>query len=832
MEEFIDSQKIIYELKPSKKRNISDLPDGCEEFRILNDKEYTKIDNIPFIRLLNGKEPLVNVKIRYSLYKKNWDRQLRAINGVLSKTDRFKFRSLREFLSKDDKSNSNDNSRFDDRLTTALLNLGSNISNHDRLLNNVCKYLGEDEKVCLVKINPNVCFNIQRIMKRIEDYVAYKVHEIIENKNKGNNDKSEKIKHKRRRIINDNRTDEVVNMDEKDENEEDEINYKLNNEFGLLPEKIGKDKYVDLEDLLEVFKKDKIKLIILIQNADAMSSSLIEQTLMTLHKLNLISDVYGIIGISTPFIIFQEKVSKLLIGKLKTKKFAVDNSNEAINQIMEDLLLNINETYNSLIFDPKLVLKFLYKRDIMSIQQFNNYMKLIYMRHYFSQPLSLFWTNDFSKIDLHNIYFKIFKTLPSVIENSNEIEKKYLYGIIDNDVQKIGELLRINLNKLINWRFNFRNLIDFLNFAQASILDNKIWFNNLELFQLLFEKYYELRDTEEIIDDDLFKDDDNEEEEEEDILITKRKDNNKGIDKRKISNSKINHNLLTNFLTELWNKIRDLSNDRIESFYYQLKKDEQFKFISKNFKFPKKCPTDSKRIDIFIESIKLALRDQVCELDLDNQAFREICVVRDDAIRNIHESFEPCVRENCLKNLDEPDKILFNSRHWIFNKDNEDKKNTKNEDKGDNKNNEIIEIKIEKNDDELKDIDTKMHFIIEPILCEMYRIFKETGIIVNIYDFYQVFKNSLVNRVKLIELMKIKLNNQEFIKNFKNEEITKMRNNLDNIHSELNIGIEDEWDKLTLAWFLKSLAEFQVLGLIKEGNSKSQSIEKIVWRGI
>lgn len=836
MEEFIDSQKIIYELKPSKERNVSELPEGCEEFKILNDKEYTKIDKIPFVRLLNGKEPLVNVKIRYSLYKKNWDRQLRAINGVLSKTDRFKFRSLREFLSNDDKTTTNDNCRFDSRLTTALLNLGSNISNHDRLLNNVCKYLREDDKVCLVKINPNVCFNIQRIMRRIEDSVAYKVHEIIENKNKGITNKRRNTKNKRRRIINDNDNNEVVNINEEEESDEDEFNYELNNEFDLLPEKIEKDKYVDLEDLLQVFKKDNIKLIVLIQNADAMSSSLIEQTLMTLHKFNLISEVYGIIGISTPFIIFQEKVSKLLIGKLKTKKFAIDNSNEAINQIMEDLLLNINETYNSLIFDPKLVLKFLYKRDIMSIQQFNNYMKLIYMRHYFSQPLSLFWTNDFSKIDLHSIYFKIFKTLPSVIENSNEIEKKYLYGIVENDVQKIGELLRINLNKLINWRFNFRNLIDFLNFAQASILENKIWFNNLELFQLLFEKYYELRDNEEIFDDDLFKDNENDNnEEEEDILITKEKENNKSIDKRKFSNSKINHNLLTDFLTKLWDKIRELPNDRMESFYYQLKKDEQFQFISKNFKFPKKCPIDSKRMDIFIESIKLALRDQVCELDLDNQAFREICVVREDAIRNIHDSFEPCVRENSLKNLDEPGKILFNSRHWVFNNDNESKKNIKVEDKEDE---EIFETKkneqneLNKMEDELKDIDIKMHFIIEPILCEMYRIFKETGIIVNIYDFYQVFKNSLVNRIKLIELMRIKLNNQEFIKKFKYEEIDKMKNILDNISTELNNGIEDEWDKLTLAWFLKSLSEFQLLGLVKEGNSKSQSIEKIVWRGI
>lgn len=854
--DFIDSQKTIYELKPSKQRRIPSIPDGCKEGRPLNDSEYEKAGKVPFVRLLGGKEPLRNVKIRHELYQKNWARQMHAIDSVLSKTDRFKFRSLRDFLSRRDTS-SNQN----DLLTTALLNLGSNISNHDRLLNNVCRYLREDENVCLVKINPNVCFNIQRIIKRIEDTLACKVHDIVSGKLSNHSKKNERKNNSRKRdrsggniqkagiptprrkkrkhaesgsgvsdaikiedgnegydtiLIDydddiddgDYRNDEENSNEDENEDMEDQVDeeeeeesdddfdIELNNDFDLLPKKIEKDKYVDIEDMLQVFEKAGVRLIVLVQNADAMNSILIQQTLMLLHRYNQISEVYSIIGISTPFIIFQEKVPKILIGKLRTRSFAVDNSNEAINQIMEDLLLNINETYNSLIFDPKLVLKFLYRRDVMSIQQFSNYMKLIYMRHYYSQPLSLFWTNDFSKIDLNSIYFKIFKTLPSVMENSSELDKKHLVGIVENDVQVIGDLLRTNLNQLINWRFNFRNLIDFLNFAQASILDVKIWSNNLELFQLLFEKYYELRDAKEVWNDTS-------EVDEQEIDDEDEKKRNKKKTKSKYSNSKISHTSLFKFLIELWDVLKNTSHEKVESFYDQLCSDEQFTFITKSERFPKKCPTKG-AINGFIEVIQLALRDQVCELDLDGQAFREICVVREDAVWKIHDGFEPCVRENCLKNLDEPGKVLFNSRHWVFNEQNETQKT-----------------------------EVKMFSVIEPILCEMYRIFKETGLVMNVYDFYQVFKNSIVSRRELITLMREKMMSGEHVKGLKHEEIEKLLEILDKIEVELEGGeVEEEWDKMLLSWFLKSISEFQMLGLLKEGKNKSQSVEKSLWRGI
>lgn len=810
--EFIDSQKIIYELKPTSHRYISELPLGAKEARQLNDVELKKVNGIPFIRLLGGKEPLNNVRIRYELYQKNWKRQMDAINAVLLKTDRFKFRNLRKFLE------SEVHATNDARLTTALLNLGSNISNHDRLLNNVCRYLREDSKVCLVKINPNVDFNIQRIIKRIEDTIAYKLHESSRKRSKNskgaNKRKIVDIELEDQKEEEDDKIEYTEIKDDDDTNSESETEFaeideeKLINDFDLIPRKSARSKFEDIEDLLEVCHNRGIKLMVLIQNADAMSSIIMAQTLSILCRFKTITDTTCVIGISTPFIIFQEKISKVMLGKLRTHSFAVDNSNEAINQIMEDLLLNINETYNSLIFEPKLILKFLNRRDVMSIQQFTNYMKMIYMRHYYSQPLSVFWTNDFSKIDLKKIYFEIFKTLPSVIENSGELDRKYLLGIAENNVEVIGNLLRKHLNKLINWRYNFRNIIDFLNFAQASMLETKIWNNNLELFQLLFEKYYELRDSE----DNWNQYGDYEEllEDENEGLTNNESPQKSGRRKKRENrlNAKISPSVLLAFLNPLWESIEKEGNEgKVSSFHEQLCNDHQFDFIKRHKAFPTKLSFKVGEVKRLVEGVKSALRDHVCELDLDYQSFREICVVKDDMIEKIHDAFEPTIRENCLRNLDDCGEILFNASHWDM------------RDEG-------------MNEDQLqmKRLDVEMFHIVEPILCEMYRIFKETGVSSNIYDFYQVFKNSIIRRKEMISIMKEKLAKYEG--KFDDEEYEKMLRVIDTLEVEAELGVDEEWDKVTLAWFLKSLSEFQMLGLLREGNSKSQTIEKVIWRGI
>lgn len=582
--DFIESQRPIYELKARDER-ILPIDEGFES-------KYLPNSNGDFMKLLNGKEPDGNVNLRYELFQQNWRKQMSSINNVLLKTDRFKFRSLREFLRYKDR-------QFDERLISGILNLGSNISNHERLLVNVCRYLREEDDICLIRVNPGVDFNIQRIVRRIEEAMVYEIRQ------RGNgNRKGKKNNSRRKRKLKD--------LEGDVDNDDGEIEMNIVEPIY----NVVKGKFIDIIDMLKEFKRMKIRLVVMIENGDSMSKELIENVLNMMYEYNLCGEVYCLICISTPFIMFEEKISVLVIGKLKSCTFSIDNSKEAIGQIMEDLLLNINETYNSLIFEPRLVLKFLKMKEDMSIDKFKKMIKMIYMRHYFSQPLSIFWTKDFSKIELRKIYFEIFKTLPSVMMNKGDDEENGRYlkelvfsegGTEENKI--IGEMLRYNLNRLINWRYELRGLIDFLNFLQAMIMkdeEKKIWENNLELFEMIFGKYYQI----------------------------KKEGGNEKVIKRKMLRG------ISRILEKMW---RVLGSNMDVEIIKSIMDDDMMKGYTE----------ESVSITDMAEHAEKTISEKVIMLDLEGQMFREVCVVGEKAFDESVEGDNPSMRENVLSMLEE-----------------------------------------------------------------------------------------------------------------------------------------------------------------------------------
>ncbi|GMM29312.1 hypothetical protein DAMA08_020280 [Martiniozyma asiatica (nom. inval.)] len=832
---FSDSQKIIYELKPRK---------GTKKH----------LNEIPFVRLLGGREPSGNVEMRYNLYTRNWERQLRSIESVLDKNDRFKFRNLKKFLNGEDDQSKKSYWKRDDRLITGLLHFGSNIANHGRLLKNVCDYIQDEsdgERVCLIKINASTCTQMDHVIKTIEDEVMKRVQEL----------ESSRGKVKRRRVNKVNRLDlgfsededdddeEEINDDEEEEEEEEEDEEdsrshvvkseidsslrfmgkrEVDNEFQAVGVKVesnlslgrrtrsafkkedsigaeektelalplGKkleksaekeqddeyshklsrgSKFIDLDDLMDDLRASGVKIILLIENADAMNTDIISRILKLLWNYSKSQHVSCIIGISTPFLIFQEKIPKMLLKILKTQRFQIDNSNEAINQIMEDLLLNINETYSSLIFEPKLVLEFLKDKEEISIQQFYNYMKSIYMRHYFSEPMSIFWTNDFSGIDLSKEYFEVFKKLPSIMKDGEKLEDEFLQGILSDSPNIVGKYLRINLNKLINWRFNFRNLIDFLNFIQAFLTFDKIWNNNLDLFQMIFGPYYQSKKQ---MEDNL------------EILTF---NNNK----LKLGDSPFSK--IFKFLNPLWESLESMEDDQLENLIGQLKEDDQFLFITSHSEFPDNLIT-ALEINQFIKCVNESLINQVIELDLTNQPFREICVIDSSMSPLLKQWFNPQIRDVTMDVLDSSHKLLFNEKYWKFGKGG---------------------------------LDWELFKIFEPSVCELYRSYKDAGVVVNVYDFYQVFKENVIDKKRFINLLIEKLTNGGTLEGFEFGERKICIEDLKLMYEQFENNSKSElWDKMILSWFLRNVHELEILGLLNEGKNKSMSLEKVVWKGI
>ncbi|GME76265.1 unnamed protein product [Ambrosiozyma monospora] len=549
--------------------------------------------------------------------------------------------------------------------------------------------------------------------------------------------------------------------------------------------------------------------------------------------------------------------------------FDADNSDKIIEEIMENLLLNINDTYNSLIFEPKLVMKFLRMRSNIGISQFYNYMKLIYMKHYFSQPLSVFWTQELDKVEMHNNYYEIFKRLPSVLnhQTSNDDELSQLYEAFseDGEINIVRQLLKKNLSKLIHWRYDLRSLIEFLNLLQnhfSSFSDKtdkpktKLWDNNLQLFS------------------QLFKTDD------EDATYTALETQGDSELRNRFS-----------FLNPIWNQLREHSLDPETENEDQFKpaneliatlaSQEDVKNFSVDFVLNEETFTltepvsNGEMLEELIDCLLNGLVSQLKELDLTNLLFREICCIECSTVDQLLKfSFNPVVRDTILESLLNSKQYLFNAVHTDVSGLLDRYSSLKQKKSPRKKKVDEIDIGIKKEDALL---DVELFKLFEPSLIELYKLFREAGVTINIYDFYQVFKFSISNKKQLLNLMLLKLKNRVKKNGHNDDRFSDDENDemLDeypgsNSDSESSAGNDqdankfnrddkqlikilerilkdckdsedddeealennEEFDKITLSWFLRGFTELQMLGLFKEGKEKTETIEKIVWKGL
>ncbi|OWB83446.1 hypothetical protein B5S33_g2076 [[Candida] boidinii] len=152
--DFIDSQKTIYKLKPLDDNDREDSIGEADNETDIYREGIPFDSDIPFLRLMNGKEPIENVHKRYTLFQQYWGELSPKIDTLLSSLNVGLLRGLKFFLVENDNilSNQPDGGltnifRIDDKLkiNTAFLNLGSNVSNHSRLLNKTIEFLQNDQ---------------------------------------------------------------------------------------------------------------------------------------------------------------------------------------------------------------------------------------------------------------------------------------------------------------------------------------------------------------------------------------------------------------------------------------------------------------------------------------------------------------------------------------------------------------------------------------------------------------------------------------------------------------------------------------------------------------
>ncbi|GMG29847.1 unnamed protein product [Ambrosiozyma monospora] len=295
-------------------------------------------------------------------------------------------------------------------------------------------------------------------------------------------------------------------------------------------------------------------------------------------------------------------------------------------------------------------------------------------------------------------------------------------------------------------------------------------------------------------------------------------------------------------------------------------------------------------LEELINCLLNGLVNQLKELNLTNLLFREICCIECSTVDQLLKvSFNPVVRDTILESLLNSKQYLFNAVHTDVSGLLDRYGSFKQQQSSGNKKHDEDEEEDDDDDDngikkEDAFLDVELFKLFEPSLIEIYKLFREAGVTINIYDFYQVFKYSISNKKQLLELMLLKLKNRvkennhnaenedgdrssdeeseddEMIDEYSdsnsdsesgagnhqdanksNREDKQLIKVLERILKNCN-GSEDddeealennkEFDKITLSWFLRGFTELQMLGLFKEGKEKTETIEKIVWKGL
>ncbi|KAI0462816.1 hypothetical protein LJB42_003619 [Komagataella kurtzmanii] len=382
---------------------------------------------IPFQRLLNGKEPLENVNLRYQLFLKQWSIQRDRIENVLKVINGGTFQSLKNQIT----------SVIDTaKIPTFFL---PNIS--DDSIRRLNSYLESDKNMQLVNLYGND--NLKTCLTKI----------VL------NSDYSTEF-------------DDGADLDSDDEGPGEGIYNKT-----------------DLNILASNWDVRKF-LLLNISQADLFDVGTLIKLLTLLSRYTKMIKIRVILGITTSITIFQEKLPRQVLAMIEGFKYELDNSSLVVDQILNKLLFeNVSGKVTgslggrSLNFGPN-ILRTIHRRNIKSNQSINSTISILkygYMLHFFQQPLTIFWEKKSVKnLKRNSDYARILRLLPSfkqfiesTMKDSSipEFERKKIVQQLLNNDEELLSLVPQSLEKFSQWQHELYQCLNFLIILQLKFMD-------------------------------------------------------------------------------------------------------------------------------------------------------------------------------------------------------------------------------------------------------------------------------------------------------------------------------------------------------------------------
>ncbi|GMM35827.1 hypothetical protein DASC09_031520 [Saccharomycopsis crataegensis] len=121
----------------------------------------------------------------------------------------------------------------------------------------------------------------------------------------------------------------------------------------------------------------------------------------------------------------------------------------------------------------------------------------------------------------------------------------------------------------------------------------------------------------------------------------------------------------------------------------------------------------------------------------------------------------------------------------------------------------------------------------KPMMVEMFKLYREAPLHINIFDYYESFK-SVFNRKQYFKYLLKAVNSKEATTILGDEEQrSELLNFLSSFKSKKSAEEANvKWDAVVLALFLQNLADLRYIGIFKESRRQVEAIEKGIWRSL
>ncbi|ODQ65721.1 hypothetical protein NADFUDRAFT_51006 [Nadsonia fulvescens var. elongata DSM 6958] len=531
-----------------------------------------------------------------------------------------------------------------------------------------------------------------------------------------------------------------------------------------------------------------LRIVISVQDSDSFDISILSQLIEMVHSYLDQVPFKLILSVATSLEIFQEKLPKSCIRLINGKRFDIETMDN-FQQIADQTVFAFEAT--TILLGPKLFENIIQrqKTSTESVDPFISSLKYSYMSHYYSNPFSILTqiTSEdneayeaFLKMHITQKHIAALRMLPSF---KNFIEEKVKSGdfngvknLLELD-EHVTSLIHVSVEDFREYAQNLISALKLVDFIQNTL-------SNVVQKKPMVELYLPAI-LGKLADSALLKE----------LMVSfansTAKDLLQVLDLLKFGD-KFNKQLHEAFLEEF--------GDRLDIMAAEVKKAENAEIIADDLSMAARRHGTVQRESskVFPGLIKeiVGIVSQYffgCFTPYMNRLFWEVFVYD---FSHLHQNvFVPHQRPAIENALLEPSHYLGSS--YLNNK-----------------------------------------FGSDPHISILYSLYRESGVQINIYDWFMAFKDSL-GKPKIIKTQSHDSSGKETLKAegaIADSEIERMAK-VTHYGTEEGLSIfeeytEEEWSKITLCWFYQGVAELRLLGLIRDNRRKYECVEKVIWKGL